>query len=130
MFTIISDKLNPVTTELFVCRVSSPTEQNKKPPVHVDESQFTQIRREYSCSWSQRSQIQIYMVREPDGLGGGFGPVLVRPAGSRKVPEVVSQLKRDHDICVVVSLRDDFDEEAKFVGFSKGDDAGAERAAR
>lgn len=95
--------------------------------IHVDESQFTQSRREYSCSWSQWSQTQIDMVREPDGLGRGFGSILVRPGGSRKVPEVVSHLKRDHDICVVFSLRDHFDEEAKFVGFSEGNDAGRER---
>lgn len=68
------------------------------------------------------------MVREPDGLGRGLGSVLARPGGSRKVPEVVPHLKRDHDICVVFSLRDHFDEEAKFVGFSKGYDAGGERA--
>lgn len=68
------------------------------------------------------------MVREPDGLGRGLGSVLARPGGSREVPEVVPHLKRDHDICVVFSLRDHFDEEAKFVGFSKGNDAGGERA--
>lgn len=80
------------------------------------------------CSWSQWSQTQIYMVCEPDGLGGGFGPVLAWPGGSRKVPEVVSHLKRDHHICVVVSLRDHFDEEAKFVGLPEGDDAGGKQA--
>lgn len=63
------------------------------------------------------------MVRKPDGLGGGFSPVLARPGGSRKVPEVMSHLKRDYHVCVVVSLRDHFDEEAEFVGFSEGDDA-------
>lgn len=67
------------------------------------------------------------MVREPDGLGGGFGPVLAGPGGSREVPEIMSHLKGDHHVCVVVFVRDHFDEEAKFVGLSEGDDAEGER---
>lgn len=72
------------------------------------------------------------MVREPDGLGGGVGAVLAGPGGSRQVPEVVAYLEGDHHVCVVLSLRDHFDEEAKFVGLPEGDDAegGSERGVK
>lgn len=63
------------------------------------------------------------MVHEPNGLGGGFGPLFALPYGSRKVAEVVSDLKRNHDIGILFFLRDDFDEETNLVGFPKGDDA-------
>lgn len=74
---------------------------------------------EYSCSGSERSQPQLDMVREPNGLSGVFGSLLA-PDGSCEVAEVVSDLERNHDIGVLFLLRDHFDEETNLVGFPEG----------
>lgn len=75
---------------------------------------------EYLCSGSEGSQPQLYMVREPNGLGGGFGSLLARPDGSREVAEVVSDLQWNHDVGILFFLRDHFDEETNLVGFPEG----------
>lgn len=62
-------------------------------------------------------------MREPNGLGRGFGPLFALPYGSREVAEVVPDLKRNHDIAILFFLRDDLNEEPNLVGFPKGDDA-------
>lgn len=125
IFTTISKKLIPLTTALLLCGLQSTNRQNQKAFGHPGGSQLT-TDQESSCSRSQRPQTQIHVVREPDGLGGGFSSVLARPGGSREVAEVVAHLERDHHVGLVVSLRDHFDEEAEFVGFPEGDDAGGE----
>lgn len=84
-------------------------------------SQFTEMSSKNSCSGSEWSQPQLYVVCEPNGLGSGFGSLFARPDGSRKVAEVVSDLKWNHDIRVLFFLRDHFDEETNLVGFPKGD---------
>lgn len=42
---------------------------------------------------SQLSQTQLYVVREPDGLGEDVAPLLGRPDGSGQVAKVVADLE-------------------------------------
>ena len=75
----------------------------------------------WAFSGSQRSQTELHVVCEPDGLGGGVPRLLAWPDGSGQVAEVVSDLERHPDIRVPLLLGHHFDEEADLVGFPEGD---------
>lgn len=76
---------------------------------------------------SEGSQPQLYVVSEPDGLSSRLGSFFARPDGSRQVAEVVSHLERNHDVSVVLFLRDHSDEETDLVGLPEGDDTEEKR---
>lgn len=75
----------------------------------------------YLCvmfSSCQGSQAKLHMVREPDGLTGGF-PLLSGSDRSSEVPEVMPEFEGHGDIALLL-LRNHFDEEADLVGLPKG----------